>query len=130
MIGNLYERLNEKYLQECWREINKNTAYGVGKVSAREYERNLEENIADLVERLKRKGYRAKLVRRHCIPKEDGRRRPLGIPAIEDKRVQLAVVKILGAIYEQEFLRSSFGYRPGISPQDAVRKLTIKLQSG
>jgi retron-type reverse transcriptase len=52
------------------------------------------------------------------------------VPAIEDKLVQLAVAKILGAIYEQDFLRSSFGYRPGIGPQDAVRKLTIKLQFG
>ncbi|MCI0529383.1 MAG: hypothetical protein L0Y56_18240 [Nitrospira sp.] len=129
-FGNLYEMLNEKYLQECWREINKNAAYGVDKVSAREYEKNLEENIADLVERLKRKSYRAKLVRRHYIPKGEGRMRPLGIPAIEDKLVQLAVAKILGAIYEQDFLRSSFGYRPGIGPQDAVRKLTIKLQFG
>lgn len=121
---------NEKYLQECFREINKNAAYGVDKVSAREYEKNLEENIADLVERLKTKSYRAKLVRRPYIPKGDGRMRPLGIPAIEDKLVQLAVAKILGGIYEQDFLRSSFGYRPGIGPQDAVRKLTIKLQFG
>jgi group II intron reverse transcriptase/maturase len=129
-FGNLYEMLNEGFLKECFREINKNAAYGVDKVSAREYEKNLEENVADLVERLKRKSYRAKLVRRQYIPKGDGRMRPLGIPAIEDKLVQLAVAKILGAIYEPDFLGSSFGYRPGIGPQDAVRELTIKLQFG
>jgi retron-type reverse transcriptase len=68
-FGNLYEMLNEEFLKEGFREINKDAAYGVDQVSAREYERNLEEDIRDLVERLKRKSYRAKLVRRQYIPK-------------------------------------------------------------
>jgi group II intron reverse transcriptase/maturase len=129
-FGNLYELLNEEYLEECWSGIRKNAAYGVDRVSAEEYEQHLKENIHDLVERLKRKQYRAKLVRRQYIPKGDGKQRPLGIPAVEDKLLQLAVTRILQAIYEQDFLRCSYGYRPNIGALDAVSKLTVKLQFG
>ena len=80
---DLYRMLNEEYLLDCWREIRKDAACGVDKVSAEEYEQNLEESIRDLVERLKRGRYRAKLVRRKYIPKGEGKMRPLGIPAIE-----------------------------------------------
>lgn len=127
---NLYGMLNEELLRDCWRDIRKDAAYGVDEVSAREYEQHLEENIRDLVDRLKRKRYRAKLVRRHYIPKEDGGQRPLGIPAIEDKLLQLAVKRLLEAIYEQDFLRCSYGYRPRVGALDAVDKLTVKLQFG
>jgi group II intron reverse transcriptase/maturase len=127
---NLYGMLNEEYLLDCWRYIRKDAAYGVDRVSAQEYEENLEENIRDLVARLKRKSYRAKLVRRRYIPKGDGKMRALGIPAIEDKLLQLAVTRILQAIYEQDFLRCSYGYRLGIGALDAVDKLTVKLQFG
>jgi len=127
---NLYGMLNEAMLRDCWREIRKDAAYGVDRVSAREYEQNLEENIRDLVKRLKRKRYRAKLVRRAYIPKGQGKVRPLGIPATEDKLLQVAVKRILEAIYEQDFLRCSYGYRPRVGALDAVDKLTIKLQFG
>ena len=93
-FGNLYELLNEAYLKECWHDIRKDAAYGVDRVSAQDYEQYLDENIHDLVERLKQKQYRAKLVRRVYIPKGDNRWRPLGIPAIEDKLLQLAVTRI------------------------------------
>src|SRR5919106_6523068 len=129
-FGNLYELLNETYLRECWCDIRKDAAYGVDHVSAEAYEQHLEENIHDLVERLKRKRYRAKLVKRQYIPKGDGQRRPLGIPAVEDKLLQRAVARILEAIYEQDFLRCSYGYRPKVRALDAVDKLTIKLQFG
>ena len=129
-FGNLYEMLNEEMLQDCWRYIRKDAASGVDRVSAQEYEQNLGENIRELVERLKRKRYRAKLVRRQYIPKGDGRMRPLGIPAIEDKLLQLAVKRILEAIYEQDFLRCSYGYRPKVGALDAVDKLTVKIQFG
>ena len=130
-FGNLFEMLNEEYLRDCWRYIRKDAAYGVDRVSAREYEENLEENIRELVERLKRGSYRARLVRRQYIPKGDGKKmRPLGIPVVEDKLLQVAVKRILEAIYEQDFLRCSYGYRPGIGALDAVDKLTIKLQFG
>jgi len=125
---NLFGMLNEAMLKECWREIRKNAAYGVDRVSAREYEQNLDGHIRQLVERLKAKRYRANLVRRAYIPKGKGRFRPLGIPATEDKLLQVAVKRILEAIYEQDFLRCSYGYRPKVGALDAVDKLTIKLQ--
>ena len=127
---NLYRLIDEKLLLDCWRNIRKNAAYGVDRVSAQEYGENLIANIRNLVERLKRKSYRARLVRRHYIPKPDGRMRPLGIPVVEDKLLQLAVTRILEAIYEQDFLRCSYGYRPNKGAHDAVDKLTVKLQFG
>jgi RNA-directed DNA polymerase len=129
-FGNLYELLNEPFLKECWRDIRKEAASGVDRMSAQDYERHLDENIHNLVERLKRKQYRAKLVRRQYIPKGDGKLRPLGIPAVEDKRLQLAVTRILQAIYEQDFLRCSYGYRPHVGALEAIDRLTIKLQFG
>ena len=84
-FGNLYELLNEAFLQECWRDSRKDAAYGVDHVSAQDYEANLDANIHEVVERLKRKRYRAKHVRRKYIPKGNGQLRPLGIPAVEDK---------------------------------------------
>ena len=125
-----YRLIDEDFLLDCWRTIRKNAAHGVDGISARQYEENLIGNIRKLVERLKRKNYRARLVRRHWIPKLDGKKRPLGIPVVEDKLLQLAVTRILGAIYEQDFLRCSYGYRPNKGALDAVDKLTVKLQFG
>jgi RNA-directed DNA polymerase len=127
---NLYRELNEELLRDSWRLLRKDAALGVDRVSAAEYEANLEENIHNLVERLKRKRYRAKLVRRHYIPKGDGGKRPLGIPATEDKLLQLAVKRLLEAIYEQDFLPCSYGYRPRVGALEAVDQLTVKLQFG
>lgn len=122
--------INGPMLYRCWQRIRKNAAYGVDKVSAEEYGKHLTGNIRQLVDRLKRKSYRARLIRRHYIPKGNGKMRPLGIPVVEDKLLQLAVVQILEAIYEQDFLRCSYGYRPKLGALDAVDKLTIKLQFG
>ena len=129
-FGNLYGCLNEEYLLECWQYVKKNAASGVDKVSAREYEVNLQANIKSLVERLKSNTYRAKLIRRVYIPKESGKLRALGLPSTEDKLLQCAVSRILNSIYEQDFLRCSYGYRPKIGVLDAVDKLTVKLQFG
>lgn len=127
---NLYRELDERMLHDSWRLIRKDAAYGVDRISAAEYEANLDENIRHLVERLKRKRYRAKLVRRHYIPKSDGKLRPLGIPATEDKLLQLAVKRLLEAIYEEDFLPCSYGYRPRVGALAAVDQLTVKLQFG
>lgn len=127
---NLYGMLNEEMLHDCWRDIRKDAAYGVDRVSAGQYEQNLSENIQQVVERLKGKRYHAKLVRRQYIPKGDGRLRPLGIPATEDKLLQLAVKRVLEAIFEADFLRCSYGYRPNLGALDGVHKLTVKLQFG
>jgi RNA-directed DNA polymerase len=106
---NLYGMLNEERLQDGWRAIRQDAADGVDEVSAQAYERNWDEHISRLVERLKRKRYRAKLVRRHDIPKGDGTLRPVGRPAVEDTLLQLAVPRLLTAIYAQDFLRCSYG---------------------
>jgi group II intron reverse transcriptase/maturase len=122
--------LSEQMLKWCWRDIRKDAACGVDQVSAADYEEHLEENIHKLVEQLKRNIYHAKLVRRQYIPKGDGKMRPLGIPATQDKLLQLAVKKPLEAIYEQVFLSCSYGYRPNIGAKQAVIDLTAKLQFG
>jgi RNA-directed DNA polymerase len=88
----------------------------------------LEANLTDLVGRLKRKAYRARLVRRKYIPKGNGKLRPLGIPVLEDKLLQMAVTQILLVIYEMDFLPCSYGYRPGKSAHEAIRALSDELQ--
>ncbi len=127
---NLYGLLNEENLHWCWRYLRKDAAPGVDRVDYQAYQDNLDANIHDLVERLKRKRYRAKLVRRRYIPKLNGKMRPLGIPATEDKLVQVAVAKILEAIYEADFLDCSYGYRPHRSPQEAAKHLNESLHYG
>jgi RNA-directed DNA polymerase len=127
---DLYRFLNADYLLQCWPGLKKNAASGVDGVTAQEYAVNLHANIQDLAKRLKEKKYRTKLVRRCWIPKENGKQRPLGIPALEDKLVQLACARLLAAIYEQDFLESSYGYRPRRSARVAVQDLTFDLQYG
>ena len=127
---DLYRCLDAELLLDCWQDLNKEAASGVDHVTADAYAANLQGNIEALVQRLKTKRYRAKLVRRCYIPKANGTERPLGIPALEDKLVQLACAKLLTAIYEQDFLDCSYGYRPGRGALDAVRDLTFDLQYG
>ncbi len=92
---DLFRLLNEEMLKDSWHSIRKNAACGVDRVSAAEYEQNLDGNIHQLVEELKRKRYRAKNVLRRYIPKGNGKLRPLGIPATQDKLLQIAVKRIL-----------------------------------
>jgi RNA-directed DNA polymerase len=127
---DLYRCLDADFLLDCWQDLNKSAASGVDGVTAAAYEEDLQGNIQALVGRLKSKRYRAKLVRRKYIPKENGKERPLGIPALEDKLVQLACARLLTAIYEQDFLSCSYGYRLERSALDAVYDLTFDLQYG
>lgn len=127
---DLSRLLSEGFLRESWSLLNRRAAAGVDRVSAQAYGKDLDANLTRLVERLKRGSYRARLVRRKEIPKPGGKTRPLGIPVIEDKLVQTAASRIVEAIWEQEFLPASYGYRPGRSAGEAVRDLTRELQFG
>src|SRR5258707_4569129 len=129
-FGGLYRLLNQANPREPFYQSRKEAAPGVDGVTFEEYEKNLDENLRSLVQRLRNKSYRARLVRRKYIPKGNGKLRPLGIPALEDKLVQCAVTQILLAIYEADFLPCSYAYRPQRGPHDAVRELTDELHWG
>jgi len=117
------DRLREAYLG-----LKRNAAPGVDRVTWQAYGEQLEENLQDLSGRLKRGAYRAKPVKRSYIPKEDGRLRPLGVTALEDKIAQRASVEVLNAIYETDFLGFSYGFRPGRSPHMALDALAVGIQ--
>ncbi len=129
-FGNLYGLLNEKNLIDSFFLLRKSGATGVDKVDFKTYEANLHENVADLVDRLKRKVYKAKLVKRVYIPKGNGKTRPLGILTLEDKLLQLCASRVLNAIYEADFQDTSFGFRPKRSAHDAINDLSVSLQYG
>lgn len=116
----LAHMLTEDFLTGCFRELKRNKASGIDGVTVKEYEVNLEENIKELVAKLKAKKYKPQPVRRAYIPKTDGGKRPLGIPAVEDKIVQMGIKKILEAIFEADFSEVSFGFRPGKDGHDAL----------
>jgi len=127
---NLYGCLNESLLHHAWTSLNKRGAPGVDKVTIAQYSENLDENIKHLVERLRRDEYRSRLIRRKYIPKGEGKERPLGIPVVEDRLLQAAARHLLEAIYEQDFLPISYGYRPKVGAQQAVKDLNHELQFG
>lgn len=127
---SLYHLLNEEMLLQCHAELDGNKAAGIDQVTKAEYEANLEENIQNLAERLKKKGYRPQPVRRTYIPKDEKSMRPLGIPAYEDKIVQQGLNKILQAIYEQDFVNHSYGFRPGRSCHGALKEVNRIIEKG
>jgi len=127
---DVYRLINRISLMDAWYDLNKNAATGVDAITAAEYEDNLIDNIKELERRLKENRYRAKLVKRVYIEKGEGKFRPLGILVLEDKLVQIAAAKILGAIFDTNFLPVSYGYRPGIGPKDAVKDITLNLMIG
>jgi len=120
---NLAHHIDLDFLREAYRLTRKDGATGVDGVTGEDYERDLEANLQDLLNRFKSGRYRAPDVRRVHISKGNGRTRPLGIPTFEDKVLQRGVAMILGAVYEQDFLSCSYGYRPGRSAHDAVQVL-------
>jgi group II intron reverse transcriptase/maturase len=127
---NLISLLTYELLYWSWQFVNKRAAAGVDRETAYMYAQNLESHLADLAESVKGGWYRAKLVLRKYIPKPNGKLRPLGLPAIADKVLQMAVVKILEAIYEQDFLPCSFGYRPRMNAHLAIKGLSEQLGRG
>ena len=125
---SLIHLINKDMLIACQCELNGNKATGVDNVTKEEYSANLVNNINDLVDRMKTFKYRPQPVKRVYIDKSGSeKKRPLGIPAYEDKIVQLAIKKILKSIYEQDFMNSSFGFRENRGCHDAIKMLDVYL---
>jgi RNA-directed DNA polymerase len=118
------ERLREAYLA-----LKRDASAGVDGQTWQDYGKELENHLQDLSDRLARGAYRARPVKRVYIPKADGRQRPIGIPALEDKIVQRAAVTVLNAIYETDFLGFSYGFRPGRSAHRALDALAVGIQT-
>jgi len=113
---------DEKYLYECFQELERGKAAGVDQRTKESYtETEIRQAIADVVQQLKARKYRPQPVRRVFIPKSNGKLRPLGIPTVMDKVIQFAVAKILEPIFEPLFLNSSYGYRPKRNAHEAIK---------
>ena len=122
-FNNLAHNLNVTTLKECFYLLKKNKAPGIDGVRFDEYEQNLTQNLENLVFRMKQFSYRPQPVKRVYIPKSKGKRRLIGIPALEDKIVQMCITRLLVAIYENDFVDSSYGFRPKRSCHDALLSL-------
>ncbi len=122
-LTNLNHHIDEGWLDAAYRRTRKNGACGVDGVTAGEYEACLESNLQDLLSRFKSGSYLAPPVRRVRIPKGNGQTRPIGVPTFEDKVLQRAVTMALEAVYEQDFLDCSYGFRPGRSCHGALEAL-------
>jgi group II intron reverse transcriptase/maturase len=121
----LFHHINVETLRLAFYALNRQAATGADGVTWQDYEADLERNLADLHDRVHRGAYRPQPSRRTYIPKADGRKRPLAIAALEDKIVQGATVMVLNAIYEEDFLGFSYGFRPGRGPHDALDALVV-----
>lgn len=119
---------NVPRLRQSYRALKRDAAPGVDAVTWQAYGENLEENLKDLSARLQRGSYKARPVKRIYIPKPDGRERPIGITALEDKIVQRAAVEVLNAVYEEQFLNFSYGFRPGRSQHDALDAVAVGIE--
>jgi len=124
----LFHHITVDLLREGYEALRRKAAPGVDGTTWEAYEQNLEANLQDLHGRLHRGTYRAKPSRRVYIPKADGRPRPLGVASLEDKIVQGALVEVLNAIYEPDFLGFSYGFRPGRSQHDALDALAAAIE--
>lgn len=127
VIRTLAHHMDMSWLREAYRRTRKRGATGVDGQTAEEYARQLESNLARLLEQAKSGSYRAPPVRRVHIPKDKGQSRPLGIPTFEDKVLQRAIAMLLEAVYEQDFLECSYGFRPGRSAHQALTTLRDTL---
>jgi len=130
----LAHHIDITFLHEAWKRLRKEAAPGIDGVEAADYERDLKGNLEALLNKFKSGLYRAPPVRRVYIPKGDGSKtRPLGIPTVEDRILQKAVAMVLDAVYEQDFLDCSYGFRPGRSAHDALDALwqgTMSMRGG
>jgi group II intron reverse transcriptase/maturase len=117
---SLAHLLNEAFLKECYYRLGRDRASGIDGVSWEEYGEHLDKNLRDLVVRMKAKRYKPQPVKRVYIPKNEHEKRPLGLPALEDKIVQKGIAWILEAIYEADFLDCSYGFRPGRDCHQAI----------
>ena len=126
---SLFHHISVELLEEAFYELKKNAAPGADGLTWQEYETDLERNLEDLYARLHRGAYRALPSRRVYIPKPDGRERPLAVAALEDKVVQRAALAVLNAIYEEDFLGFSYGFRPGRGTHDALDALIVGISS-
>jgi RNA-directed DNA polymerase len=117
---SLAHLLDERFLEHCYYQLGRDRASGIDGVTWQEYGKNLEENLKELVARLKAKRYKPLPARRVYIPKDEHSKRPLGLPALEDKIVQKGIAAILEAIYEADFLDCSYGFRPGKNCHQAI----------
>jgi RNA-directed DNA polymerase len=124
---SLLHHVTMDLLRESFLNLKRTAAAGVDGVTWKEYEKGLEDRLKDLHGRVHRGAYRAQPSRRIYIPKADGRKRPIGIAAVEDKIVQQAVVTVLNEIYEADFLGFSYGFRPGRSPHRALDALSVGI---
>jgi len=122
-LNSVVHLLGEENLKQCFEMLKKGKAAGIDGVSVEKYEENVESNLRNLVGRMKAQSYRPQPVRRTYIAKANGKMRPLGIPAVEDKIVQKGIARILEAIYEVEFLDFSYGFRPHRSCHQALKRL-------
>lgn len=120
---SLAHLLDEESLLRAFENLRKDASAGIDGVTYRQYETNAVRNIQALQHRLRKHQYRAQPLRRVYIEKEDGKQRPLSIPSLEDKIVQKATLDILNAVYEQDFLECSYGFRPGRGAQDALSQV-------
>ena len=130
-LTSLAHNIDMDWLREAYRRTRKDGAAGVDGQHADEYAANLEDNLRSLLDRAKAGTYRAPPVRRVHIPKGSGgtQARSLGIPTFEDKVLQRAVAMVLGAVYEQDFLGCSYGFRPGRSAHQALRTVRYQLMA-
>ena len=128
-FASLHHVLDLEWMLEAYRTTRKDGATGIDGITAADYAERLEANLLDLLDRIKSGRYQAPPVRRTYIPKADGSQRPLGIPTFEDKVAQRAIVMLLDAIYEQDFLPCSHGFRPGRSAHGALHDLRTALMT-
>ena len=128
---SLYHLMNEELLRGCFQRLRKDAAGGIDEMTKEKYAEGLEANLTNMVKRLHRMAYKPQPVRRKYIPKPGSdKQRPLGIPCLEDKIVQAGLVRILQAVYEQDFIEDSYGFRPERNCHQALKVVSRTVENG